>query len=256
MRKSSKATLVGDLWSKLEFDLSELRDLFRMRLEAKEEGIGRRIAPSKRKARKKPKLNWERTSPKWVDDEHGKTVPAWLMIPYVDPIDQESLRQHIDAGRRLLESVERRIAARQVSPELLHEWGMLNRSAGALQIAFQARPDVGRLREGSDNLDAHKRWFAHYYLKLRPRPRRDDAIEVIEKLINSTVVSLPEGPERRWFSKFLGSEESLSLENALRLTKAFREKLSVSEMRALDGEPLDIVPPFALDVPHPRGGLE
>jgi hypothetical protein len=178
------------------------------------------------------------------------------MIPYVDPIDQESLREHIDAGRRLLESVERRIAARELSHELLYEWGLLNRSGGALEITYHARPDVARLREGADNLDAHKRWFAHYYLKLRPLPKRDGAIEVMEGLINSIVESLPGGPELQWFSKFLGPEESDSLEDAFRLTKAFREKLSVSEMRLLDAKPLDVVPSFALNVPHPMGGLE
>ena len=86
---------------------------------------------------------------------------------------------------------------------------------------------------------------------IEPRPKRDAALEAMEKFVNSIVRSLPKGPERQWFSKFLGEVESDSLENSRRLTKAFHGKLSVAEMEKLAGQPLDAVPEFALIYPHP-----
>lgn len=150
-----------------------------------------------------------------------------------------------------LASIEQRIADRELSPELLHEWGLLNRWAGALQLVYQMEPDARQLRAGDENLDAHKRWFAHYYLTIQPRPKRDDALEVMEQFVNTIVNGLPDGPERQWFSKFLGPVESDSLEDPRRLTKAFREKLSVPDMGKLAAQPLDAVPPFALAYPTP-----
>lgn len=37
------ATITGDIWSKIEFDLNEFRDLFQMRLETLEEAKGRKV---------------------------------------------------------------------------------------------------------------------------------------------------------------------------------------------------------------------
>lgn len=236
---------VDDIWSKIDFDLSEFRELFNMRHETQQESKGQKISLEGKKS------EWHDTAPRWEDEEHGRSVRPWLMIPHVDAVDREAVHERMEAGKRLLGSVEQRIAARELTPELLQEWGLLNRWAGALQLVFQMQPDARQLRAGDDNLDNHKRWFAHYYLTIQPRPKRDDALEVMEELINTIVKNLPDGPEHQWFAKFLGPVESDSLEGARRLTKAFREKLSVSEMERLDAQPLDAVPQFALAYPHP-----
>ncbi|MFT4161776.1 hypothetical protein [Shinella sp.] len=235
----------GDIWSKLEFDLSEFRDLFHMMHETKQEAKGRKAPLGNGKE------EWRDTAPRWEDEEHGETVRPWLMIPHTDAVDHEAIGERLNAGRRLLASVEQRIAARKLSPELLNEWGLLNRWAGALQLVYQMEPDARQLRAGDDNLDAHRRWFAHYYLMIEPRPKRDAALEMMEKFVNSIAQGLPDGPERQWFSKFLGRVASESLENSRRLTKAFRGKLSVPEMEKLADQPLDAVPEFALGYPHP-----
>lgn len=241
------STFAGDIWSKLEFDLSEFRDLFHMMHETKQEA----------KSRKAPlgngKEEWRDTAPRWEDEEYGEAVRPWLMIPHVDAVDPEAISERLEAGKRLLISVEQRTAAKELSPELLHEWGLLNRGAGALQLVYQMEPDARQLRAGDENLDVHRRWFAHYYLMIQPRLKRDDALEMMEKFVNSIVKSLSDDSERQWFSKFLGPVESDSLENSRRLTKAFREKLSVSDMKKLEAQSLDPIPSFALSIPTLRG---
>lgn len=242
------STFAGDIWSKIEFDLSEFRDLLQMRLETKEEAIGERILPANRKAGKK--AEWRDTAPRW-EDEHGKSVRPWLMIPYIDAIDQASLQECLEAGKRVLASVEMRISSRELSPELLHEWGLLSRWAGALQLIYQARPDVGRLREGTDNLDAHKRWFADYFLRVYRHGKLHEARDEMERFINTIIEKLPPGSERSWFDRFLSDEPSDYLENARRLTGAFREDLSVAQMKRLIKQPADNIPALDLDFPPP-----
>lgn len=239
------STFAGEIWSKLEFDLSEFRDLFHMLHETKQEAKGQKVSLGEGKG------EWRDTAPRWEDEEHGEAIRPWLMISHVDAVDHDAIGERLEAGRQLLISVGQRIAARELSPELLHEWGLLNRWAGALQLVYQMEPDARQLRAGDKNLGAHKRWFAHYYLTIQPQPEREAALEVMEEFVNTIVKGLPDGPERQWFSKFLSTKKSDSLENSRRLTKAFREKLSVSQMEQLDGQPLDAVPPFALTYPHP-----
>jgi hypothetical protein len=238
-------TLAGDIWSKLEFDLSEYRDIFHMLHETKQVSKGQMLSPSGKKA------EWCDAAPRWEDDEHGTPTRPWLMIPHVDAVDHEAIHERLEAGKRLLASVEQRILARDLTPELLHEWGLLNRWAGAIQLVYQMEPDARQLRAGDENLEAHRRWFAHYYLTIKSRPSRGDALETMEEFVNTIVKGLPDGPEREWFSKFLGPKKSDSLEGSRRLTKAFREKLSVPYMEKLATQPLDAVPPFALTFPHP-----
>jgi len=173
------------------------------------------------------------------------------MIPYVDALDQEFLHERLEAGKRLLASVEQRIATRELTPELLHEWGLLNRWAGALQLVYHAKPDVGRLRESTDNLDGHKRWFAHYFLRIYRHGRMEHARDEMERFINIVVNKLPEGDERDWFSRFLSKSPSEILEGACRLTDAFRQDLSATEMKRLVKQPTGDIPSLALDFPPP-----
>lgn len=239
------ATFAGDFWSKLEFDLSELHDLFHMLHETKEEAKGQNISPRGKKA------DWYDTAPRWEDDEHGKSVRPWLMIPHVDAVDHETVGERLEAGKKLLACVKQHIRARELSPELLYQWGLLNRWAGALELVYQMEPDARQLRAGDENLNTQKRWFAHYYLKIQPQRSRDDALEIMEKFVNKIVKCLPDGPELEWFSKFLGQKESDSLADSRGLTKAFRKKLTVVQMKQLDKQPLDAVPEFALHYPPP-----
>lgn len=239
------STFAADIWSRIEFDLSEFRDLFHMRLETKDEAKGRKFRLRGGKA------EWRDTAPRWEDEELGEPVRPWLMIPHVDAVDHEAIRERLEAGKHLLDSVEQRIATRELTPELFHEWGLLNRWAGAIQLVYHMEPDARQLRAGDDNLDAHKRWFARYYLQIQPRPRRDDALELMEQFVNSIIKGLPDGAERQWFLKFLGPSKSDSLAGSRRLTKAFREKLSVPDMEKLAAQPLGAIPPFALAYPHP-----
>ncbi|NTF69772.1 hypothetical protein [Rhizobium rhizogenes] len=239
------SAFTDDIWSKIEFDLSELRDQFSMRHESKQEAKGQKHSVDGKKA------DWRDTAPHWEDEEHGRSVRAWLMIPHVDAVDHEAVHERLEAGRRLLSSIERRVAVRELTPKLLHDWGLLNRWAGALQLVYEMKPDARQLRAGNDDLEAHRRWFAHYYLQIQPNRKREEAIEIMEEFINSIVNGLPLGPGLEWFSKFFGPKKSISLEASRRLTKAFGEKLSVTDMEELDALPLDTVPSFALTYPHP-----
>ena len=45
--------IAGDIWSQLEFELSEIRDLMHMRLETRAEAIGERISLGDPKTGKK-----------------------------------------------------------------------------------------------------------------------------------------------------------------------------------------------------------
>lgn len=245
----TKPTLTGDVWSKIEFDLSEFRDLFHLRLETKVEAIGVKISPGNPKTGKK--AEWRDTAPRWEDIEHGKLVRPELLIPYVDAIDQAELLVRLESGRQLLASIELRVASREMTPELLYEWGVLNRWAGAIQLVYHARPDVGRLREGSENLDKHKKWFAHYFLRIYKHGSNEEARDEMERFINQNFLRPPDGTNRDWFSRFLGDEPSERWGDGFtRLTKAFRE-LSAAEMRRLIKQPTDKIPSLDLDFPLP-----
>jgi hypothetical protein len=239
------ATITGNIWSKIEFDLSEFRDLFQMRLETLEEAKGRIVSSID------GNNIWSDSAPLWEDEEHGKSIRAWLLIPHVDTVDRKSVEKRLKAGRRLITSVEQRVEAREMSLELLHDWGRLNQWAGALQLVCQMKPNARQLRAGSKNLEAHKRWFSYHFLRIQQRKKRDDVLDKMEELVNLIVGELPDGQEKQWFSEFLSPEMSDTLENARRLTKAFRKDLTTSKMKELNEHPLEDVPEFALQYPAP-----
>jgi hypothetical protein len=171
-----------------------MRDLFRMLIESKIDAVGHRITPGNKKTGKKAK--WRDNSPRWVDDEHGQPVRAWLMIPYIDAINQELLEDYQQTRKRLVKFVERQIAAREFTPELFHEWGLLCRCAGALEIVYQSRPDAGRLRGSTDHIHEQKRYFAHRFLSDFKKMKRADALEKAEEDINRRYNELGPGTER------------------------------------------------------------
>lgn len=246
---SNRNPEIGDMWSELEFDLSEIRDLLNMRLETKQEAVGVRVSTANRRTGKK--AVWRDTTARWADPDIGMSVRAWNVLPYIDAIKQAELQEQIELGKRLVPTIDKCLAAREFSSELLRTWGLLNRVAGAVYLVYRSQSDVGRQREASENLDAHRRWFAHYYRKISPARKREDALEIMESFINSVVRRLPDGEQRQWFDQFLSDKASESLDNARRLTKAFRGKLSAKEIAKLDSEPLNSVPQFALGLPPP-----
>lgn len=252
-------TFAGDVWSKLEFDLSEFHNLFHMFQETEQEAIGKRISPANRKIGKKAK--WAKTSPAWEDEEHGKLAYSWLMIPYVDALDQESLRERLEAGKRLLASVERRVAARELTPELLHEWGLLNRWAGALQLVYFSEGSAGRKRTAlaggnavSEASEAHKRWYAYYFLRIYKRAQWKQTERAIERLINAIVdgkIPMPVGYDVKWFEAILQVDKPKS-PDYLRVKPAFRRReFSTPTMKTLVAAGIEGIPPVDLEIPDP-----
>src|SRR5215203_3362655 len=97
-------------------------------------------------------------------------VEAWLLLPYIDALDQEYLHDVLQVGRWLIPTLERHFEAKKLTPEFLRDWGNFCRAAGALQLVDLSDTNLGRLREAQggrkNNLDAQRRWFAHYCLQL------------------------------------------------------------------------------------------
>lgn len=228
---------INDIWSAIEYQLSDIRELLFMRLETEEEAVGKEVSPDKQKPGKKKRI-WRSTTPHWLDDEIGLSVKAWLIIPYVDGLDQEALKEYQEAGRNLLHLVEKDIEDRNLTTELLSRWGALNMYAGALQIVHFSDTTIGHKRSALaggeariDNTEAHQRWFAHYFLRNYERGKRKQAEESVERLINAIIadeISVPEGWDVKWFESYLMPEKFE------KLRPAFREHaLSVRRMREL-----------------------
>lgn len=237
-------------WTKIEFSLAEIRDLLRMQIESREDAVGKRIKPRK----KHKKAVWDDTTAPWPDEDLGLKVRPWLLIPYVDAIDQDMLNERLETAKRLLTSVEQRIATRELSPELLHEWGLLCGCAGALEIVYHARPDVGQLRQGFDNLHAHRYWFASYFLRIYRHGEMEESKDMMELFINSIFKELPDGDDKDWFGRFLSKKRSERWQGAYRLTGAFRDDLSAADMKELIKRPApQNIPSLNLDFPLPQG---
>ena len=130
-----------------------------------------------------------------------------------------------------------------------------NSCAGALGLTYHSQPDVGRLREASDNLAGHKLWFARRLLPIYEPRKLEAARDEMERIINSLVNGSPQGSERDWLQRFLSVDLSDRWPDARRLTNAFREDLSLAEMRRLVKEPPGDTPTLEPNFPHPRGGL-
>ncbi len=244
--------IAGDIWSQIEFDLSEFRDLMHMRLESEEEAIGEKISQGE-------KTVWQDTAPRWEDPKIGVSVRPWLMIPYIKAIDQETLQLSLDAGKRLLVEIEPRIAARELSSELLHYWGLLTKWAGALQLVYFSKSDVGHQRSALAGGDArindpraHRRWFAHYFLKLYKRGNREKAEQAFEGLVNAIIdgpIEQPFGYDVKWFEAYLNLQNPNAPAYG-KLRPAFKE-LSAKRMRDLLVVGTEGIPPIDLEFPDP-----
>lgn len=178
------------------------------------------------------------------------------MIPYVEAIDQEALRECLDAGRRLLASVTERITVKELTPELLHEWGLLNRWAGAIQLVYLSELSIGHRRSALaggeakiEDAEAHQRWFAHYFLRVYERGRRSDAETIFETLITAILdgrINVPAGWDVKWFESYLMPPKYTTLR------PTFDEhSLSVRRMKELAAKGIEGIPPIDLEIPAP-----
>lgn len=236
-----------NLWAKIEFHLSEIRDVLRMRIEPQDNAIGRQIEPGNPGTGKKAR--WRDTSPRWDTENSGGAVRPWLLIPYVDAIDQEMLQDHMALVKRLINPVEQQVVSRSLTPKFLHDWGLLCQSAGALQLVYNARPDVGQLRRGAKNLDKHKRWFAEYFLREYKHGNRAKVLSMMEQLINSIIASLPHGFEKEWFERFFSPNSKPPHRT---LSDEFTQHLSAAKMRQLVKQPMpNDLPSLHMEFPRP-----
>lgn len=131
------------MWQRMEMRFSELRDIVvRMRLETLEEATGRIVSP---KTKKRP-AEWRDTAPRWYDPELGQFVRAWILIPYIDGVDQERLGDILNDARQRVPVLEKYFAARVPSVEFLYEWGLFCEAAGAAQLIYFSSTRPGRTR--------------------------------------------------------------------------------------------------------------
>lgn len=238
------------VWRRLEQSLSEYRDLCTMRLETEEEAIGERSQDAR------GKMQWFVSSPQDYDPSIGQNVPSSLVIPYIHAVDASRLRELQAAGRSVLECLQEQFQKRNLSAQLLRDWGRLSAIAGALQLVYQGRSSSGGKRAGragaADNLLEHKKWYSREFLKIYSRGSRSDVESRLEEFINRVVSGVgpdPKGVGIEWFEKFLGPEDSLE-GHGRRVTKAFL-RLSVEAMRELAQAPVDDSPVWGLKVPYP-----
>ncbi len=135
-------------WGELQQEFRELSELFtNMRLETKEEAVGKSAMSTSKAGRSV--WEWEDQGPKWYDgeDDVKVSVKPWLMIPYVDALDQSTLKNLLEFGQSLIPLLEERIAARELSVEFLVDWGRFCAVSGALELVYGSKTDIGRLRE-------------------------------------------------------------------------------------------------------------
>lgn len=246
-----------DYWESIEFALSEIRDLLNMRFETRIEAIGKPVLPpEKDKAAK-----WKSAPPIWNDPEVRGPVRAWNLLPYVDALDQIDVLERFEVAASLLASVERRISARELSPSFLHEWGLLNRYAGAIDLIYHSETDVGRLRQALAGRDAseivtdeHLRWYSFCYLHAEAEKRRikesskrvfveDAVVERIQGIIDGEF-ELPPSYDVEWFRCFFGADGTLHWELA-------QNRLSRPQMKKLVGKGTTGIPPIDLGVSVP-----
>jgi hypothetical protein len=239
-----------DIWRSLEGMYHELRDVLEMRLETKVEAVGT-----------KEDGKWKDNAPQWYDDDLGSAARSWLLIPYIHSMDREHLQEQQEFGRSLIPSLDHYFEHRVLSLEFVRDWGAFCAAAGALRLAYFSEPDPGRSRQAeasreTNNLDNHRRWFAHYYLRARPMCGSDEAArDVIEKLIveitNGDRV-IGSNTDLKWFDRFLNHDGDRDTNpNYDKLTKEFHEKLTKRKMEELAQQPTEGLPPLDLEITVP-----
>jgi hypothetical protein len=221
-----------------------------MRLETKAEARGHDEIPDN-----KHTAAWVDDAPRW----DGRR--AWMLLPYIDALDQVRLNEQLQIGRDLVQSIRERLKTRELSASFLHDWGRFRAAAGVLEFLFFSEPSVGHLRSALaggnariEEAEAHRRWFAHYFLRAYRRGRRGDAEKVVERLIVAIIdgtVGLPSGYRVKWFEDYLDLKDTRAPTYAT-LKPAFNEhSLSVAEMKKLKATGSEGIPPIDLEIPDP-----
>lgn len=90
-------------WQRMQLRFDALSSLFDMRLETVEEAVGHEEAVD-------DKEKWVSDAPLWEGQR------AWLLLPYIDPLDQIRLQEQIDIGRSLVPSLHKRLRKQELSP--------------------------------------------------------------------------------------------------------------------------------------------
>lgn len=253
----AQQTLSEDqLWTRMSLRFSELRDLVTwMRLEAKDEAVGKPSGRNNRKGRPQ----WHDQAPRAFDPEIGKSVRAWDLIPYIHALDQDEIRKLIQVAADLVPSLERHFSERIPSPRFLFEWGRFAAAAGAIQFVYHHETNVGRAREEQTgraaSLHPQYRWFARYVLRELPTcSTLKEAKERVQSLVDAITdgaVALPPGFGFQWFEAFLNLERK-SAPNFNKLTKRMAE-LPLDRIRELASQPIHDLPPLDIPIPTPRG---
>lgn len=232
-------------WQRMQLQFDGLSSLFDMRLETQGEAVGHQEG-----AVGKAETAWVDDAPRW----DGRR--AWLLLPYIDALDQTRLKEAIDIGRGLVASIHERLKKRELTPSFLHDWGRFCAAAGLIEFIYFSETSIGHKRSAQaggkariDDAEAHQRWFAHYFLRHYKRGQRAEAERAVERLINAIVedgVAVPDGWDVKWFESYLEPPGYAELK------PAFSEhSLSVKRMRELAAMDTGGIPPVDLETPDP-----
>ncbi len=232
-------------WQRIQLRFDAFSSLFDMRLETRVEAVGHEETINGKTDRV-----WVDDAPRW--DGHR----AWLLLPYIDALDQTRLQEQIEIGRGLAPSIHERLRKRELSPSFLHDWGRFCAAAGLVEFICFSKTSIGHRRSALaggkakiDDTEAHQRWFAHYFLLHYRRGRRKEAEEAVERLLNAIIedrVAVPAGWDLKWFESFLMAPKYTSLK------PAFDEhSLSVRRMKELAAIGTEGIPPIDLEIPAP-----
>ncbi|MGT2465046.1 hypothetical protein ACVOMV_06065 [Mesorhizobium atlanticum] len=236
-------------WQRMQMRFDGLASLFDMRLETVTEAVGRQ-EPSDHKSERV----WVDDAPRWDGQR------AWLLLPHIDALDQARLREQMEIGRDLVQSIHERLAKRELSPSFLYDWGRLRRCRPDRVYLFLKHlcrsqafgtgrwQSQDRRRRGSPAL-VRPLLLRHY-----KRGRRGEAEKTVEQLVNAIVdgqIAAPMEWDVKWFESYVMLEDPNAPDYA-RLRPAFNEhSLSVQRMRELAAMGTDGIPPVDLEIPDP-----
>lgn len=238
-----------DYWQSIEFSLSEIRDLFRLPIETREEAVLKKKAHI---GEQKARGNYNKNRNNDVETQK---------IPYIDGIDYEDLYDEVRLTSPILASVEMDVKNQGLTPSFVSRWGAVNRVAGAIGVIYGVASKPGYAHAGyaggkakSDASEAHKRWYAHYFLRIYERGQWKHTEKTIERLINAIIdgeIPAPVGYDVKWFEAILQVDDPKSLDY-LRVRPAFRRrKLSTPKMEELVAAGIEGIPPVDLQIPYP-----
>lgn len=235
-------------WRRMQLRFDALSSLFDMRLETVEEAVGHEETIG-------DKEEWVSDAPRW--DGHR----AWLLLPYIDALDQTRLQEQFDIGRGLVPSIHDRLRKWELSPSFLHDWGQFCAAAGLIEFIYFSNTSIGHRRSAlaggkavTEYSEAHKRWYAHYFLRIYKRGQWKQTEEAIERLIIAIIdggIPVPAGYDVKWFEAILQVDDPKS-PDYLRVRPAFRRRdFSTPKMETLIATGVEGIPPVDLEIPDP-----